>query len=320
MSSPLISVIMPAYNVAPFIKRSIESVLTQSYRNIEVILIDDGSTDNTGRICDDYASKDIRIKVIHQNNGGLSDARNKGIEASSGEWIHFLDSDDWIEPQMYEVLLNNAIDNDAEMSSCLSQNCYEDGSVDRRESNGSIEFFSSDDLIRGLLSQNKVRFEVWNKLWKRSLIGDVRFKERQVCEDVRFNRLIFPRVNKCVHVNLVLHNYLKARKGSTIDGFKIGKMCVFDEFDEWRSSLKLNKPELEEIITCIENTFAQRLYIMAVNTDQDKEVLSTLKRIYNRTYTSIKGSDYIAKFPKLLFRFSPSLFIVMLHAKKKNRV
>lgn len=317
MNKPLVSVIMPSYNVAPFIKKSLDSVLKQTYTNLEVIIVDDGSTDDTGTICDEYAAKDKRVRVIHQENGGLSDARNRGYEASSGDWIHFLDSDDWIESQMYETLLDLALKYEADMVSCMSQNFFEDGTIEKRDVDGSIEILTSDDLISGLLTQKKVRFEVWNKLWRRELIGDVRFKERQVCEDVRFDRLLFPKVRKCVHINRILHNYLKARKGSTIDGFKVGKMCVFDEFDEWRESLSTsNKPQLVEVITCVENTFAQRLYIMASKTGQDDSIQNRLKSIYDRTYKVIKSSKLISKWPKLLFKVSPSLFIKLLEANK----
>ena len=317
MKHPLISVIMPAYNVAPYIKRSLESVLKQNYTDLEIIIVDDGSTDETGSICDDYSARDSRIKVIHQINGGLSDARNKGLEISSGDWIHFLDSDDWIEPDMYETLIKLALDNDADLVSCMSRNCYEDGTVDKTDLSGNIDYLTADDLIRGLLTQKKVRFEVWNKLWRRDLIGDARFKVRQVCEDVRFDRLVFSKVNKCVHINKVLHNYLKARKGSTIDGFKVGKMCIFDEFEEWRNTLnKEKKPQLEEIVTCVENTFAQRLYIMALKTKQSNKILSDLKSIYNSTFKHICKSRYVDKKTKLLFRLSPSLYIKLLNLRK----
>ena len=103
---PMISVIVPVYNVESYLARCVDSILTQTYQNLEVILVDDGSKDNSGVICDDYARRDSRVNVIHKENGGLSSARNAGIEAAGGEYLAFVDSDDWIEPDAYERLLS----------------------------------------------------------------------------------------------------------------------------------------------------------------------------------------------------------------------
>ena len=105
---PLISVVVPAYNIAPYVEKSIASIIAQTYRNMEIIIVDDGSRDETGRILDDLAEKDSRIRVIHKENGGVTSARLRGIAEATGEWIGFVDGDDYIEPQMYERLLNNA--------------------------------------------------------------------------------------------------------------------------------------------------------------------------------------------------------------------
>ena len=110
MNNCKISVIVPLYNVEKYAKRCIESVLTQTFNDYELILVDDGSNDNTGKICDQYAAKDSRIKVIHKKNGGVSSARNEGLDAAQGEWITFLDADDWIEPNFFQIINNDSID------------------------------------------------------------------------------------------------------------------------------------------------------------------------------------------------------------------
>ena len=114
----LVSIIVPVYNVEKYIHQCVDSIINQTYKNIEIILVDDGSPDSCGRICDEYAEKDSRIKVIHKENGGLSDARNCGIEAAMGDWLMFVDSDDWIEPDMAEKLLEVAVNNDVRMAVC----------------------------------------------------------------------------------------------------------------------------------------------------------------------------------------------------------
>lgn len=119
MNNPLITVIIPCYKVEQYLPKCINSVLTQTYTNLEIILVDDGSPDNCGNICDNYAQKDSRIKVIHKTNGGLSDARNKGIDIAHGEYITFIDSDDYVSNDYIEVLYNLLKENNAQMSICL---------------------------------------------------------------------------------------------------------------------------------------------------------------------------------------------------------
>ena len=118
MNNPLISIIVPIYNVEVYIRNCVDSILGQSYENIEIILVDDGSPDNCGDICDEYGSKDKRIKVIHKKNGGLSSARNAGIDIATGDYLGFIDSDDWIESDMYESLYTALTSHKADISVC----------------------------------------------------------------------------------------------------------------------------------------------------------------------------------------------------------
>lgn len=115
---PTVSVIVPVYNVEKYLARCVDSITSQTYENLDIILVDDGSTDNSGRICGEYAKKDTRIRVIHQKNKGASAARNCGITAASGNYIGFIDSDDWIDKDMYELLVNTAIEHHADIVRC----------------------------------------------------------------------------------------------------------------------------------------------------------------------------------------------------------
>ncbi len=121
MKEPLVSIIIPIYNVEKHLKKCLDSVLSQTYRNIEIILIDDGSTDNSGYIADEYSRHNDNISVIHTNNGGLSRARNIGIKSASGQWISFIDSDDYVSRDFISKLLNLAINNDADIATCKFQ-------------------------------------------------------------------------------------------------------------------------------------------------------------------------------------------------------
>ena len=127
---PLISVIVPIYNVEKYLDRCVGSIINQTYKNLEIILVDDGSPDNCPQMCDDYAKKDSRIKVVHKENGGLSDARNAGMKVATGEYVSFIDSDDYISLDFYETLLETIVDNDSDIVECSVVKFYEDNSFD----------------------------------------------------------------------------------------------------------------------------------------------------------------------------------------------
>ena len=120
---PLISVIVPVYNVENYLPRCLDSIINQTYTNLEILLVDDGATDNSGKLCDEYAQKDNRIRVFHKENGGVSSARNMGLDNATGEYIAFVDSDDYIDKCMYEIMLNSSVQNNADIVVCgyLSQ-------------------------------------------------------------------------------------------------------------------------------------------------------------------------------------------------------
>ena len=190
---PLISVIVPVYNVELYIRKCIESILSQTYRNLEIILVDDGSKDRCGEICDEYALKDNRIRVIHKENGGLSDARNVGIDASRGEYIGFVDSDDWIVPDMYEYLYRGLIENNADISVCEYYNVWR--SKAQATYRPSTRIFSGSSCLWALL-RLKVGNYAWNKLYKRNLWEDgIRYPVGKLYEDVRTTYRIFQKVS-----------------------------------------------------------------------------------------------------------------------------
>lgn len=134
MEEKLISIIVPVYNVEKYLKECIDSVISQTYKNLEIILVDDGSTDKSGEICDEYSKKDSRIKVIHKENGGLSDARNVALDIAKGEYIGFVDSDDYVEKDMFETLYKLAEEHNTEISSISFYKTLENEIIDVRNS------------------------------------------------------------------------------------------------------------------------------------------------------------------------------------------
>ena len=163
----LISVIVPVYNVEKYLEKCIDSIINQTYQNLEIILVDDGSTDGSGKICDEYSRKDNRIKVIHKENGGLSDARNIGIKNANGGLIGFIDSDDYITENMFEVLQKDLRKYNADISSCDIQNVNEAGEclkIIRVSTEGQTsKVFEREEALK-LLLEDTIKSYAWNKL------------------------------------------------------------------------------------------------------------------------------------------------------------
>lgn len=221
MKSDKISVIVPIYNVERLLCRCIESIRKQTYKNLEIILVDDGSPDNSGDICEDYAAKDRRIKVIHKCNGGLSDARNIGIEFASGEYICFVDSDDWLDLDMLELLHKVCVDRKADIVECSYRNVYAD--YIQEETCCTAEIIEADSIfaLEGMLDWKYFKPVAWNKLYKKSVLGDIRYPLGKIHEDEFTTYKYFYNANKLVYVDVSKYNYDRTRNDSiTGTGFK----------------------------------------------------------------------------------------------------
>ena len=157
MNLPKISVIIPVYKVEEYISRCIKSVVDQTYSNLEIILVDDGSPDNCPAICDKWAEKDSRIKVIHKKNGGLSDARNAGMQIASGEFIGFVDSDDWISKEMYQLLYENMKENESDISACGVKLVWEDGAESRSLTSAGIQILNTQEAMEAIIRESKLK-------------------------------------------------------------------------------------------------------------------------------------------------------------------
>ncbi len=201
-----VSVIVPCYNVENFIHKCLFSLCNQSLKDIEIIAIDDGSTDKTGSILDDYAKKYDNIKVIHKNNGGVSAARNDALEMASGEYIGFLDSDDWVNGFMYEKMYNLAKANDFDLVACDTIAVYP-----KKEMVIHSNISNNQSVNKLMIDAYAV---IWNKIYKRELLEGITFNTNlSFCEDVLFLYEIYSRVKKVGAINEPLHFYLQ-RNGS----------------------------------------------------------------------------------------------------------
>ena len=201
----LISVIVPIYNVEKYLTKCIESIINQTYKNLEIILVDDGSPDKSPIICDEYAKKDNRIKVIHKKNGGLSDARNYGMSLATGEYISFIDSDDYIDEEMYEKMIFELINNDSDIVSCAINNVYSD----RVESSYIEErVYDTELALKNLILGRDLNQTVWNKLYKKDVINGILFEKGKINEDDFWTYQVFANSKKIITLNKPLYNYI----------------------------------------------------------------------------------------------------------------
>ena len=216
-----ISIILPIYKVEKYLAKCIDSLLAQTYKNIEIILVDDGSPDNCGKICDDFAKKDIRIKVIHQQNSGVAAARNAGLKVATGKYIGFVDPDDWVAPEMYERLVNALIKNNSELSICGYNYFDESGAADKSRlySEKGDEVLNRKELFKRLSDMPPtVRHVTWNKLFVKELLGSITFDEsRKSSEDLDFLNQYLKNVKSAVFVHAPLYCNL-VRQGSATHG------------------------------------------------------------------------------------------------------
>lgn len=213
MKESLISVIVPIYKVEPYLHRCIESIISQTYKNLEIILVDDGSPDRCPEICDKYAQKDSRIKVFHKENGGLSDARNYGIKNSTGDYIGFVDSDDFIHETFYEKLLDMIKEHNADISICnlLRFKDYKDVLVDELL-NCDIVILTSTEALKALFTAKDYgSVMAWNKLYKSSLFKDydICFPIHRIHEDNYTTYKLFYYSHKIVYTHDKLYYYLQ---------------------------------------------------------------------------------------------------------------
>ena len=311
-----ISVIIPIFKVEAYLIQCVDSVLKQSYDNLEIILVDDGSPDLCPQICDEYKKQDARVKVVHQKNMGLSAARNTGLNVATGDWIAFVDSDDYLELDMYEHLRNIAKDYGADIVSCGLNYIIGNSVIPSSNNSGSVDVFSKKQYLEEItLIEKNIRFEVWNKLFKREVISDTRFIEGQICEDIYFNRTISNRVKKLVRVDLALYNYRKERPGNTNFTFKVKRLEVTEEIRMFEEYLNNEGYDLAAIrMNQFALDFSQQLYIMACYKHQTSEIKNRIIRDFNMAYVRM---SYFKDFKHRIFKISPSFYYFLKHAQNK---
>ena len=213
---PQLSIVVPIYNKGQFIDSCIKSIIQQTFTDFELILINDGSTDDSGEVCNTWSLKDARIKVIHQANAGVSAARNKGLELASGQYVGFADGDDTLEPDMYEMLLSNAKTYNADISICGVKKIFPH-KVDLYFGTKEIKIYNKSEGLTGLLRKEFLR-SVYDKIYIASIAKSVQF-EGSINEDIFYNYLIFNKSRKTVFDDTIKYNYIIRDNSVSMTGF-----------------------------------------------------------------------------------------------------
>lgn len=238
---PAVSIIVPVYKVEPYLRKCIDSICNQTLREIEIILVDDGSPDNCGKICDAYAAQDDRIRVIHKENGGLSSARNAGMAIAKADIFGFVDSDDWIEPDMFALLYHNLLKENADISVC-GRYVHKNKKI-KIQGNAAYSVHSSSEAIRNIFQLPGAGVAVWNKLYRRHLFSDIRFPEGRIYEDIFIMPRLMDLANRIVFDMQPKYHYL-IRSGSIT-----------------------HRPYGPELFDCIEASWGNYVYIREKHPD-----------------------------------------------------
>lgn len=309
-----ISVIIPIYNVEKYLSKCIDSVISQTYSNLEIILVNDGSTDSSGRICDEYEKLDKRVKVIHKENGGLSDARNYGIEASTGDYIAFLDSDDWADKKLYMTLYKNIKKNHADISICNFKKYYSDKDIEKQELN-EVKCYSNIEALERLYCNDAVIMVVaWNKLYKRKVIGDLRFPVGKIHEDEYLTPMIIYNANKISYINNELIYYRQRENSIMNKKFNVKRLDYLYVLESRMKFFKENMlDELYEKNVCTYLEKVMEFYFLIKNSEIENKK-SIMKKLKNKLSNLNKNLDI--NLPKnlkteiLLFNIYPGFYYI----------
>jgi glycosyltransferase involved in cell wall biosynthesis len=253
----IISVIVPVYNVEDYLPKCLDSILKQSFVDFELILVDDGSTDTSGKICDQYAQIDNRIKVIHQKNGGLSNARNAAIDIARGKYYYFIDSDDWVDEQMLFEMYEQAILNDADIVIAghfiVNLNSTAEGNIKVKKQ----RILNRIEATSLILCDDEIHSFAWDKLYKRELFEQIRYPNGRIFEDTATTYKLFNKANVLVQMNQAYYYYLRRESG----------ICLSPEFS------KVIKRKVDNYLAFLERyefTISNKEYAPIINICQEK--------------------------------------------------
>lgn len=272
----------------PYLPMCLDSILNQSHRNLEIILVDDGSTDGCPQLCDDYAIKDSRIKVIHKKNGGLSDARNKGVETATGKWIYFVDSDDWLDKDAILKLHQFAIEHDCDVVQENMYYVYRENMLYRKASTRELykTILDRNDAMRELIINDRVKNFAWGKLYKAELIKDLAFPKGKYFEDSFWQHYVIDKVNRYGIIDEPLYYY--RQREDSISGTPSNKL---------KDLLEGNKQRLDFIQKMYPDLYPlmlEKFNNLCNQQNPPQCYMYKLKSFFRRTVKKLTPSQYIS--------------------------
>lgn len=241
-----ISVIVPVYNVAPFLDQCISSILRQTYTNLEIILVDDGSTDKSGKMCDKIALSDSRIKVIHKLNGGLSDARNAGLAIASGQYIGFVDSDDWISKDMYEKLYKHLYKTQSDISACGVEMFWPDN-VTKPLTSKYDKILENKEAMEAIICERELKQPVWYKLYKSELIKECLFEKGKYHEDVFWSYQVIAKAKRICVFSELLYHYRQRNNSIMGNEYSIKRLDIMEAKNKRYYFIEKEYPDLLDV-------------------------------------------------------------------------
>ncbi len=327
-----ISVIIPVYNVEEYLDRCLESIVNQTYKNLEIILVDDGSPDNSPQMCDEWTKKDSRIKVIHKKNGGLSDARNVGVDNAAGEWIYFIDSDDYIELNALEILINAAVNNDCDMAVAMYDNVV-NGEIWHNNFGSKIDVMTSanyvkeyyDNVFNKQFLLGSCQIIACNKLIKKSIAETIPFPVGKLHEDEFTTYKLCYKCRKIAFVREALYFYVRHNSSITITKRTKANFVYLDALKERFQFFKdYNEDELMQLALIHLMTTLIEFYCIALDELNDKPLAKKIEtdfKKYHKSAQICKDNEYYQKNKNkfLFFNFSAAVFKLLKDIKNKIR-
>lgn len=323
MTNPLITVIVPIYNTEKYLEKCLNSILFQTYTNLEILLVNDGSTDNSMKICDEIVLCDKRVKVIHCQNGGQGFARNLALDIANGDYIGFVDSDDWIENDMYEFLLSLAHKTQSDIVGCGNYKVSFDDQLELCEEPGDYQF-TNFEAFEALVNSNKIlNTSVCNKLFRASLLKEIRFPTVRAYEDDEFIYKAFYFSNKIYQSSIPKYYYLIREQSTMTSKFNVNKLALctiqknIEEFSKVYCPKYYNK--------LMKTTSSKQMYCYYQLTsnkeiDPNGEIRNKLRNEILSDYKKYLSNPIIGKNKYMLWMFKNiyflSLFILKLYFRK----
>lgn len=241
-----ISIIVPVYNVEAYLERCVESILKQTYTNLEILLVNDGSTDKSGELCDKLALRDHRIRVIHKENGGLSDARNRGIDEASSNLIGFIDSDDYIDEDMYETLYRQMVASKADLSMCGHYDVYHQ-IPEKQVAKIKTWELMPEEAIKMVMEAKILSVTAVNKLYKKALFEQLRFRIGKIAEDAFIMVDLIHQCSKIVATNEKKYYYVHRENSITTQKFSLKFLNVIEAYEQNAKMISENYPDLYDV-------------------------------------------------------------------------